>query len=726
MAKRILKILCKTAAWLMLAAGFLLFALHLALQYLLPSEYIKNKITRALEDYTKMSVRLDYIRGGLGGLRLEGLSILPEDGGAPLLSAQSALARVAPLKLLRGEISVSAVIIDGLAVRVERNGDGSFNFDKLIAQPAPKPAQDPSSPSAAPFNLRVAILHARNCAAVYLDRQNNIDIRAENIFIDVRNFSFAETFSASLNANLFATVGGVKYADGAPLGLAVYPELKNLDMRAAGVLIKRAVLRLAQSGFILSGSVENFAAPQINLNLLAQRLDAAAFKPFASAPDFYAPRLDFTADAKLDLAANKITVNRAALDVLSSSVVAGGFADFSFERPYYNFNVKADILLEPLAGAFDMLKPYQISGALTAAADIARSDIKASAELKNAAVFLPQAGKFTEVNFKAEAENIKDIKLPSLTGKLNGHAFSARASYLDRGEAADVNLFLRADKILAKTQQPAARPPRQSPQPAEWPLPPLNIKADVAVANFDTRYFSGSDIAFKADVKNIAPDLGKAEGRLWFNADKGQIKDLYRLTNANALTKVLFMSLGVVSTVVNALDVLGVLKSIGAAVAGGGKKTEADDGADNGEKLSGRLDYDIFMTELNFKAGAAELKSLDFASDKFSFVVSGGMDFAGRNVDMTVRAAPGRVSAKGIMPLTLKIGGTIDEPKGSMSMLASTAALVRQSLLNNPAANLIKSGLGGLLGIGGGKAADPAAAGASADNEYIPLPQDVE
>ncbi|MDR1123268.1 MAG: AsmA family protein [Elusimicrobiota bacterium] len=738
MLKKIFKTAGKAAVWLALAAGFILFALHLALQYLLPSDYIKNKIICALADYTKMSVQLDDVRGGLGGLRLEGLSV--RENGAPLLSAQSALVRVSPLKLLKGEVSVSAVIIEGLAAYIERKADGSFNFDKLTAPSASAPAQEeaPQSEPSASFDLRVAVFQVRNAAAVYIDRQNNIEARAEKIFIDVRGFSFDKPFSATLNANLYAAANGVVYAAGAPFGISVYPELKNLDMQAARARIKRAALRLAQSDFILSGSVENFTAPQINLNLLARRLDAAAFSQFAAVPDFYVPQLSFDADARLDLAADKITVNKAALAALSSSVVAGGFVNYGSEHTSYNFNVKADIALGPLAGAFAALQPYQISGALTASADITQDDIKAEAELKDAAAFLPQAGGFTDINFNAAAANINDIKLPALTGRLNGRAFSARASYLNKGKTADVNFFFRADEILAKTQLPAAQTPvaptdETAPapppsQPAAWPLPPLNIRADVAVGNLDSRYFRGGDIVFKADVKNITPDLAGSAGHLSLHTGKGQIKDLYRLTNANALTKVLFMSLGVVSKVVNALDVLSVLKSIGAAVASGGKKTAPEDETAGVDKLSGRLDYYSLTTELDFKAGAAELKNVAFASDKISFAVEGGINFASRAVDMTAHAAPGNVSARGIMPLTLKIGGTIEDPKGSMGMLASTAALVKQSLLNNPASNLIKSGLGGLgglLGISGKKGAVPAAAGdadGAADADvYIPL-----
>ena len=66
---------------------------------------------------------------------------------------------------------------------------------------------------------------------------------------------------------------------------------------------------------------------------------------------------------------------------------------------------------------------------------------------------------------------------------------------------------------------------------------------------------------------------------------------------------------------------------------------------------------------------------------------------------MTVQAAPGKHEADGIMPLKLTIGGTVDDPKGSMSMLGSVSSLVTQGIGNNFASRSVKKGIGGLFGI---------------------------
>ena len=68
---------------------------------------------------------------------------------------------------------------------------------------------------------------------------------------------------------------------------------------------------------------------------------------------------------------------------------------------------------------------------------------------------------------------------------------------------------------------------------------------------------------------------------------------------------------------------------------------------------------------------------------------------------MKVNAAPGRqYSDDGIMPLTIKISGTISEPNGSLSLLGSVTSLLTQSLFNNLASNFLKKGISGLMNLG--------------------------
>lgn len=77
--------------------------------------------------------------------------------------------------------------------------------------------------------------------------------------------------------------------------------------------------------------------------------------------------------------------------------------------------------------------------------------------------------------------------------------------------------------------------------------------------------------------------------------------------------------------------------------------------------------------------------------------MNGTTDFNSGEIDMTVQAAPGKHEADGIMPLKLNIGGTVDDPKGSMSMLGSVSSLVTQGIGNNFASRSVKRALADYL-----------------------------
>ena len=102
------------------------------------------------------------------------------------------------------------------------------------------------------------------------------------------------------------------------------------------------------------------------------------------------------------------------------------------------------------------------------------------------------------------------------------------------------------------------------------------------------------------------------------------------------------------------------------------------------------------------------MKKGTFVSDMMSLKISGNTNLETGKINMQVNAAPGKHYEDGIMPITIAIGGTVDNPKGSMSMLSSAASLVTQSVTNNFASNTVKKGIGGFFGLFKKKKEEPA------------------
>ncbi|MDR0291833.1 MAG: hypothetical protein LBI01_03540, partial [Elusimicrobium sp.] len=273
----------------------------------------------------------------------------------------------------------------------------------------------------------------------------------------------------------------------------------------------------------------------------------------------------------------------------------------------------------------------------------------------------------------------------------------------------------------APTPTPAAPQSTLKQKQEKWQkqlnLPPLRVAASADIGNFDSLFFKAQNVKFNTDITGLTVMLDQTQGNMNFSTGSGQIKDIYSLTNSNALARVLFMSVSVVSKVINALDILDVLSSLvpqpkTAEQRHLDKETAEADALQPPQQLSGKLDFDIFATALDFKNGKSEIKQGSFVSDLMSFKLSGNMDFNSRAIDMTVNAAPGNHPENGNMPLTIKIGGTIDDPKGSMSMLSTFASLITGTVFNNPAMKALKAGAISVIPSAGAANNTPPAAAA--------------
>ena len=185
-----------------------------------------------------------------------------------------------------------------------------------------------------------------------------------------------------------------------------------------------------------------------------------------------------------------------------------------------------------------------------------------------------------------------------------------------------------------------------------------------------------------------------------FPQEKNQIesesKDYININNKNITS-----NLKIVSDVINALNVLDILNSLGSALLSSDKQDEnatemtEEHAQEQGKKMDGKIDFLSFITSINFEHGKGTFDKCSFVSNLLSFKVGGEMNFKENLLNMTVNAAPGRHEDDGIMPLTMKIGGTMDEPSGSLSLLGSVTTLVGDALMKN----VVSSKLTKLLGL---------------------------
>lgn len=267
-------------------------------------------------------------------------------------------------------------------------------------------------------------------------------------------------------------------------------------------------------------------------------------------------------------------------------------------------------------------------------------------------------------------------------------------------------------------EQTALAPAQQAPQ-ANTPkakFPPVHLRAQIKSGPVSVPYFYAKSVDIHTRLTGITAELDKADGTADMQIGEGEIQDIYKLTQANSVTKAMFLSLSVVSRVINSLNVVDLLSKLMP-----GDKEQMPE-----KKTDGKLAFESFSGALKFNKGVMEMTKGSFVSDFMSLKISGTTNFRNGVLDMQVNAAPGKHYDTGIMPITLKIGGTVDEPKGSLSMLGSAAALVTQAVGNNFASNAVKKGVGGFFGLFKKKQETPAEPFPGQEDTFVPVdPQEL-
>lgn len=704
----------------------LLVLLDVGVHVVSRTEWFRARVTRALQNALGRDIKLARMGANLRGIFVEDLAVAQQGGfeNGTFIEAGHLRVNFSLLPLLRGHTKVNLVLLSNVTVKATVFEDGRNSWQDLLAQ---EKAMDPQTEPSGKFPFQITANHLRleNARLIYEDKTAPYTLDINGLTIGVNHFSLAGPFSGYVQAKLHPVMKGKQTE--LLFGLRVKADLKELDFEQAYADIQACSVAYQDATLSLKGRIENFVKPQIKLTAVLRNLSSEELKEWVDLPAFKLSKATVSLNSVADLQASALTFHTVKLEAPGVNIQThGGLLYGNTQAVEYDFSTEGTLVLGEAGRWFTVLaEPYRLVGTVQANAHTTHQQISGDINLTQAGGLVPQMGYLSSVNARAAFQGQTDFKTAradvDIKGKLNGRPAEVSAKADLQPALLDVTARLKADEIVlsssSKQQTPQAENTDKQPAgpAAKWPLPPVQVKADVSVGKLDVPYFYGNDILFTADMQGLEPGFKQAHGSLHLSTGSGKIQDLYKLTNANPLTKVLFLSLDVVGKVFNSLNVLGVLNSIGGGVV---SALTADDNGDavtytqtvlgpDGEPVEipvekteknaeGELAYDKFDTTIHFNQGRATVKNGSFVSPMMSLRLDGTTDFNTQQVDLTVHAAPGRHEADGMMPLTLTIGGTIDEPQGNMSMLGSVASLVTQSVTNNVVSRQVGKGVKGI------------------------------
>ena len=762
------KKLKKISKWGFYILGGLLLAAALAdtgLRWASSSRRVKNYLVQKVSAALKRDVRLKQVRASLFGVRVSGLEVA-EQGGfqqGTFLSVDKAGVRFSLIHLLHGHLKLRTVFLHGGAIRITRSADGNFNFADLSSSSV-SPAKE--EPHADPFLPRITLglLDIEQLDVFYIDAAQNRSLAVRQFMLRARRLMFTEPFRVISKAQVRWVEGDFPLES--TLAFNARLNLADLDLEKAALDITNLIVRYRSTPAVLTGQIKNFTNPSARLALEISRLSNDTLAELApDTPEFLIPALRVDVAARAHLADSRAQISRLHLQLPGGELNATAKAAFK-ERADYQAEGDFAFNLDELAALSPILaSTYGVTGQITGAFQAAADDWNAKLSVQQVGATLPAAGRLDGLSTQITAEGLKTLAVKDLSGTLNGAHFDGYLTAVNRPLYVDARLELNMEKFIlppqaepapeqtqaettgteqsvqapaaeavpAATQtqeksagteqtapaqeQTALAPAQQAPQAAhKAKFPPVHLRAQIKSGPVSVPYFYAKSVDIHTRLTGITAELDKADGTAEMQIGEGEIQDIYKLTQANSVTKAMFLSLSVVSRVINSLNVVDLLSKLMP-----GDKEQMPE-----KKTDGKLAFESFSGALKFNKGVMEMTKGSFVSDFMSLKISGTTNFRNGVLDMQVNAAPGKHYDTGIMPITLKIGGTVDEPKGSLSMLGSAAALVTQAVGNNFASNAVKKGVGGFFGLFKKKQDAPAEPFPGQEDTFVPVdPQEL-
>lgn len=753
------KKLKKISKWGFYILGGLLLAAALAdtgLRWASSSRRVKNYLVQKVSAALRRDVRLKQVRASLFGVRVSGLEV-SEQGGfqqGTFLSVDKAGVRFSLIHLLHGHLKLRTVFLHGGAIRITRSADGKFNFADLSSSSVPSAQKEAHADPFLP-RITLGLLDIEQLDVFYIDAAQNRSLAVQQFMLRARRLMFTEPFRVISKAQVRWVEGDFPLES--TLAFNARLNLADLDLEKAALDITNLIVRYRSTPAVLTGQIKNFTNPSARLALEISRLSNDTLAELApDTPEFLIPalRVDVTADARL--AQSRAQISRLHLQLPGGELNATAKAAFK-ERADYQAEGDFAFNLDELAALSPILaSTYGVTGQITGAFQAAADNWNAKLSVQQVGATLPAAGRLDGLSTQITAEGLKTLAVKDLSGTLNGAHFDGYLTAVNRPLYVDARLELNMEKFILPPQAAPAPEQTQAETPAaeavpaatqtqeksagteqaalslapqeqaapqgpqantpKAKFPPVHLRAQIKSGPVSVPYFYAKSVDIHTRLTGITAELDKADGTAEMQIGEGEIQDIYKLTQANSVTKAMFLSLSVVSRVINSLNVVDLLSKLMP-----GDKEQMPE-----KKTDGKLAFESFSGALKFNKGVMEMTKGSFVSDFMSLKISGTTNFRNGVLDMQVNAAPGKHYDTGIMPITLKIGGTVDEPKGSLSMLGSAAALVTQAVGNNFASNAVKKGVGGFFGLFKKKQDAPAAPFPGQEDTFVPVdPQEL-
>ncbi|WP_428051999.1 AsmA family protein [Candidatus Avelusimicrobium faecicola] len=684
--KKLLKwiFICGVLGVALLGAGVI------TLKVMYPPQKLKAMAVSYAKDNFHREIAFDKVSFNLIGVTLTDFALSEAETFAQgtFIKADKLQVKVALLPLLHKKVEIRTVSLDGLAVNVIKQKDGSFNFDSLLAAPTAQqdaPADDSANADEAlGLDLTAGQININNCAFSYKDLQTGMSAAVNKLNLKIRDFDLKKIFSLKIQFTTAYQEGDLSAS--VPVTVDTAVNLANLDLPQAYVNIKAITAQYKNMRFLLKGQVKNFAAPEVDLTGTLSGLDQRTFADFLpDLPEFSLPEITVKVNAAADLDKSTADIRQLKLAVLNSGFTASGTAGWGAANPVYqvkgNLALHLGEIVQMTSSVADFKPEGKITGSFTATDKKDGKDVSGSVVLKNVSA-LYDVFTLKALNGAIKITSLDDISCPVLTGLFNGEKFTSSFSYKNIKDVLNLGLNLdlsklTLDKFPAADEEQAGEQPSAQTQAApaaqDGSQMLMNIKANVKIGTIKIPYFTAEGFNINADLTRVSAAMDKANGQVDFTLQPGAITDLDSLVKDTKIVKILLLPITLVNKVGKALNV---------------EIFPAENAAKKGQ-----ITFSSAEGKYTFVNGVMNVDKTSLVSKLTNVNGSGTVDFPKNDINMKVSATV----LTSQTPIVMKITGTLDNPKGKLDVLNTVGSLVG-GILNYKTPGKVVSGTASTAG----------------------------
>ena len=672
MIKKLIKWLCITLLTVGVLVGAGIFTLYKmyppAKLKAMAQEYVAKNFHREIS-FEKIS--LTWI-----GFTLSEVALSENETFADgtFIKAKKLTAHVAVRPLLQKRVEISTIEADELNIQIIQKKDGSFNFDTLIPADSNASSQPASSTGneQTPLFVTAEKLALNNCHIGYVNQDSGLRLELDDLNIQILRFDLNNPFEMLISFTTDVDAKGQPQLK-LPVTLRAQINLAGLDFPNAYADLTEMTAKYKTIVFAMQGTVKNLAAPQVNLTGSLSGINNQVLAELApDLPNFTLPAIYLTLQANADLQTSMAHINLAKLAVQNSSLTVGGTLNWAGSTPAYTVSGNLDLRLAELVQMTDTIQDFEpggtIKGKFKATEKKDFTDVTANITLHNLSALYPPFT-FTQTQGTLVINSLDQISSPGITGKLNAQNFKTSFSYQKVKEVLNLVFNLNLDKlVLDRFPASSTAQPAQSAAPAAGQTSQsntrMNIRTQVTVGGLQIPYVQSDGFNLTAQLTDVTDSMAQTNGTVQFALNPGQITHLDDFIKENKVAKIILLPVALVKKVAELLKV----------------DLFPTDKTGNGTTIA----FTKAEGSYSFTNGMMNVNTTTFNSSLTDISASGTANFKTDELNMKATATLLTQAA----PLSFKITGTINEPKGKLDVINTVGSVVG-NLLNGKTAKSV-------------------------------------